>query len=411
MLSLSPLEVATGIVHGAEPDRGCEQWPPAREPLAALERECLAELTRPPCLVSFSGGIDSSLVLAVAARVARREGLAAPIPATNRFPGVAHADESRWQELVVRHLGLADWLRLDHGDELDAVGPVATRALCRHGLLWPFNAHFHAPLLEAAAGGSLLTGIGGDEAFGSPRWSRAARVLTGRARPRPRDAARVALLAAPRPLRRTVLARRLPAPFPWLTADARRELAHLWAADEAAQPLRPRPRLQRFLRLRALRLGLRSLDLLAADAGARIAHPLASGGFCAALAANSSPLGFPDRATAVRELFGELLPPQLLARRTKARFEGAFWRRYSREVAAAWDGEAADPALVDRAALRSLWAGPEPDAHTYLLLQAAWLERHRRRRPAGGSKFGPIGAPTLAPAATRGYVDTDGSST
>ena len=38
-------------------------------------------------------------------------------------------------------------------DELDAVGPYARRALARHGLLWPFNAHFHAPMLEQAAGG------------------------------------------------------------------------------------------------------------------------------------------------------------------------------------------------------------------------------------------------------------------
>ena len=38
-------------------------------------------------------------------------------------------------------------------DELDSVGPVAQAVLRRHGPLWPFNAHFHMPLLERASGG------------------------------------------------------------------------------------------------------------------------------------------------------------------------------------------------------------------------------------------------------------------
>ena len=54
---------------------------------------------------------------------------------------------------MVAHLQVRDWLRLDVDGELDAVGPVARRVLRRHGLLWPFNVHFHAPMLEAARGG------------------------------------------------------------------------------------------------------------------------------------------------------------------------------------------------------------------------------------------------------------------
>ena len=151
--------------------------------------------------MSFSGGRDSSLVLAAAANAARREGLALPVPVTNRFASVAHSHESDWQELLVAKLGLTDWVRLELSDELDVVGELATRGLRRHGLLWPFNAHFHAPLLELASGGSLLTGIGGDELLGSSRWAHPLAVLSGSVRPRPRDVARLGLMAAPPRLR------------------------------------------------------------------------------------------------------------------------------------------------------------------------------------------------------------------
>jgi hypothetical protein len=297
------------------------------------------------------------------------------VPATNRFHDVDHAQETHWQELVIRHLGLDDWLRLEFTDELDVVGPVATRSLRRHGLLWPFNAHFHLPLLEAAAGGSVLTGIGGDEVFGRSRWARAAAVLRGRERPRARDLARVALLAAPRPLKRAVLARRLGAPFVWLTADAKEEFARLWAADEAAEPTRLGPRLRELRLRRWFRVGLRSLELLAGDAGASIHHPLLSREFGSALGSHARLGGHNDRVTTFRALFREVLPSQLLERSSKARFDGAFWRTHSRELAASWDGEGADPLVVDREALCTHWKQPEPEPHSFLLLQAAWLQR------------------------------------
>lgn len=374
-LSLTPLEVATGIVYGTisaplEVRRTrCDGGP-----LAVIERACISALELPPCLVSFSGGRDSSLVLAVAARVARREGLAPPIPATNLFPEAGDTDESAWQELVVRQLGLDDWLRLSFTDELDAVGPVATRALRRHGLLWPFNSHFHAPLLEAASGGSLLTGIGGDEVLGDSRWARATAVLSGIERPLLRDAPRIALLISPPPLRRAVLARRPPVRFPWLTDEGQREFARRWAADQGSEPFRLAPRLTHLQRLRMLRVGLHSLDLLAADAGAAIGHPLATPEFGQAVAAATGWRGFEDRTLAMRALFPGVLPPQLLSRRTKARFDGAFWGAHSRALAAAWNGEGADPSVVDPEVLRSIWSCPQPNAHTYLMLQAAWVE-------------------------------------
>ena len=59
---------------------------PAGTALAALEAAIMPALLRSPCLVSFSGGRDSSAVLAVAARLARGAGLADPIPITIRVP-------------------------------------------------------------------------------------------------------------------------------------------------------------------------------------------------------------------------------------------------------------------------------------------------------------------------------------
>jgi asparagine synthase (glutamine-hydrolysing) len=64
------------------------------DPVTELERVVVPALRRPPCLVSFSGGHDSSLVLAAAARAARRERLPAPIPVTWRVRDAPAAEES-----------------------------------------------------------------------------------------------------------------------------------------------------------------------------------------------------------------------------------------------------------------------------------------------------------------------------
>ena len=362
MTALTPLELATGILFGD----GGEPAPPLPAlrggdgPRAMLEEACLAALERGPCLVSFSGGRDSSLVLAAAANAARREGLPLPVPVTNRFASVAHSHESDWQELVVAELGLTDWLRLELTDELDVVGELATRGLLRHGLLWPFNAHFHAPPLERAKGGTLLTGIGGDELFGSSRWARPAAVLAGAARPRPRDASRLALMAAPPGLRAAALARRAPPAFAWLQPVAARALGRAWAADQAREPVRLAVRLRRLLQRRPISVGLRSLDLLAADAGAEIAHPLLHPRVLAAVAAAGGRAGWTDRTYAMRALFAGLLPDDLLARSGKAHFDGAFWGPDARRFAASWQGEAADPASSTRALSPRSGRSPSP---------------------------------------------------
>jgi hypothetical protein len=372
--ALSPLEVASGLM--LDPRRSRARLPSVRQgttPRAALEAAVLPALRRSPCLVSFSGGRDSSAVLAVAASVARREGLPLPIPATNRFPGARLTDEAEWQERVVAHLGLGDWLRLEHEGELDCVGPVARAALRRHRLLWPCNAHFHVPILEAAAGGSVLTGIGGDEAFSPSRWSRVLAVAGGRARPVPRDVLAAAFAFSPRPVRRQVMLRRQDHPWPWLRPAAIRLVSRALAAEAAGEPLRWRGGFEWLVASRSLATGGASLQLLAAGAGAGIAHPLLDRSFLAALAALPPAARFERRRDAMRMLVGDLLPEQLVLRRTKASFDEAFWRDDARAFAASWAGEGVDRELVDVEALRAMWRSEAPDARTFTLLQAAWL--------------------------------------
>ena len=272
---LTSLEVACGIVLGPGTSPPEQPGTGPTTPLAAFESAVLDALVRPPCLVSFSGGRDSSAALAVATRVARREGLPLPIPATHRFPSVDRADEVEWQELVVTHLGLDEWYRVEFDDELDCVGPVATDVLRRHGLLWPFNAFFHVPLLQAARGGSLITGIGGDEVFGGSRWARAAAVLSGQSWPRPRDASRIALALAPPRWRGPILRRRVDIRFPWLRPESLRRVQEAWADQDAAEPFGWGKEFSWWKSLRFWQVAERSFDVLAADADARIVHPFA----------------------------------------------------------------------------------------------------------------------------------------
>ncbi len=134
----SKLELATGLLLGDDPESIPLPASAKDASLAeALASTILPLLHRPPCCVSFSGGLDSSVILATATDLALRQGLPLPIPVTLRFPGVASAMETTWQELVVSHLRLPDWVKMDFTSELDALGPIARPALRRFGVLTP----------------------------------------------------------------------------------------------------------------------------------------------------------------------------------------------------------------------------------------------------------------------------------
>jgi asparagine synthase (glutamine-hydrolysing) len=317
--------------------------------------------------------------LAIAVRVARREALPDPVPATARFPQIATADEAEWQERVVTHLGLSEWLRLEFDDELDLVGPIATQVMGLHGLTYPSNLHLLVPLMEHAQGGSLITGIGGDETLASG--SRALGVLAGHRRPTSRDVLRTGLALAPRSLRQVVLARRHPLTFPWLAPAANGELARAYARDLARFPLRWDARVREWWRSRYLHLTLQMAALLAADSDVEIAHPFLDAGFVSSLAADVGARGFRNRAYAMELLFGDVLPPEVRRRRTKASFDAVLWNRHSRAFAAELVADRLDRTLhltgtgaaVDPAGLARVWSEPAPPANSFLLLKACWL--------------------------------------
>jgi asparagine synthase (glutamine-hydrolysing) len=382
---LAPLELALGLLLGGERAPALPRT--AVTPLAAFEAAVIDGLRAGPCLVSFSGGRDSSAVLAVATRIARREGLPDPIPATIRPREAPAADETRWQELVVGHLGLDDWLRIGIDDELDVVGPVSRGVMRRHGLLWPFNAHFHVPMLEAARGGTLLTGVGGDELFRGAARPDALAAFAGPGRPGPRALRRLALAVAPRRARAWWWSRE-PVDMPWLTPEGRTAATCALAADSAAEPLGLGARLRWLRGLRYLRVGTESLAKLAGDAGARIVHPLLDPALFGAVRRAAPRTGFADRATGLRAVCGALLPPELITREDKATFDEMFFREPSRELAERWDGAGAPAGIVDAEALRAHWLGPEPRAQTYLLLQAAWLASGADRVEEPGAGLG-----------------------
>lgn len=328
-------------------------------------------------MVAFSGGRDSSALLAVAAHVARREGLSPPVALTLRWPGIPSLDEGAWQELVVRHLALADWCRVDLDAELDLVGPLATDILVRHGLMWPPMGHLLSCLAQRAAGGSLLTGEGGDQLFAEHRFHPVVSLLAFGRRPLPSDATKFVMAVTPRVVREPVLRRRLTFPYPWLRPQAHRELARARAEIASMEPVGWGSyvawRIRRSREELVWRWWARTLS---GEHDVRYSEPMLDAEFVAALAARRGWRGYPDRDAAMDDLFGDLLPAQITHRATKVEFTPAYFGRFSRSFVADWQGDGLDGEVVDVDALRSTWEEAAPSPASWTLLQAAWLATH-----------------------------------
>ena len=95
-------------------------------PLAVLRDRARSLLSCPPCVVAFSGGRDSSALLALLVGVANREGLPEPIAVTARWDEDRASDETSWQEEVIATLGVQHWEVIRPGSDLDLLGGEAT---------------------------------------------------------------------------------------------------------------------------------------------------------------------------------------------------------------------------------------------------------------------------------------------
>jgi hypothetical protein len=370
-VELSAIERATGTPLGqARSLPGPVPSFPREAPRAAIEAVVRRALQRPPCVIGFSGGRDSSLVLALALDVARREGLPEPVALTMRFPAVPGTDESAWQERVVTHLRPERWERVELTDELDVLGGPARALLRRHGLLWPANAGFNLPLLDRARGGSLLASAAGWQLFDGWKYLRHHALLRGRVWPEPRDAARLAAFAGPEALRRWLRARALDRKFPWLTPEGLAEATAEYV--RAPEPRRWDHWVGWYAGQRSKQVGDATLALLAGERDVQVCDPFMDPRVVAAIARAGGRSG-PWPAHALRGALGaELLPEGLIVRAgTRTEYGPVLWGPGARAFAAAWDGRGVDPARVDAEALRAIWAGP-PWLHAATLLQAAW---------------------------------------
>jgi len=363
--ALTDLEIASGTIMGGHIATLPRTSMGARESLEAVILEAMRDRR---CVVSFSGGRDSSTVLALATHVARREGLPDPVPLTKRYPGVKEADETEWQELVIGHLGLADWEVVEFTDELDLVGDVATGVLRRHGLLWPPNAYLHQPLFERCRGSVLMTGYDGDRLFDSWRY-RAVVPSLGRRRPARKDVRILASRFLPTAVAVHRTAKRTQDNL-WLTDEALRDSA-IAAVSDRREPLNWTRRMGWLAGRRQTRTVKHSLTVLGGAVDVRVLHPLVEPLALAGLACTGGHRGWPDRTTALRQLVGDLLPDALLARRTKAVFGGAILGEATHDFADAWSGTGVR--LVDPEALRAEWLSPSPVFAALTALHAAWL--------------------------------------
>lgn len=353
---LTTVDLLASLPLGVDPNARPLPEPSGAGVLAELERAVLPALGREPCVVTFSGGRDSSAILAVATAVARRHGLADPVPVILRYPDAPETDETEWQELVLNHLQIKRVEILEMRHELDLLGPVGTAVLRRNGVRWPSNAFVHVPLIGAARGGSLLTGVGGDEIFGT-RGARRSLL------PRVARAVRWQRTAAP--------------PFPWLTEAGLRLVHRALASEEVSWPHTWDGAMRYWYSSRAFSAVDGAIAALVTDEDVEVVNPFVQPGVLVEMALAVGRQGYPSRTHAMRELFGSLLPDELISRETKAGFTRPIWGPSVRAFAREWDGQGIDRELVDAEALRAQWLADKPDARAGLLLQNAWLASQR----------------------------------
>lgn len=382
--ALTPFDIACGSPFGyAQHEHRRWQASPITTARAELEHELLCALQRPPCVVSFSGGRDSSVLLAISVKVARREGLPDPIPVTMRFAADPGSDESSWQEDVIRFLGIDEWTCIEGGESLDLLGAGGAGLLNHFGLLWPYNMVFALPMLDAARGGSMITGIGGDEAFwpATDRYSRVRHALADhRLITRGRDLRDLAIALIPAPVRGRGFAwRQRGTPnLSWLTPEGTNKVRVELCTTNEPHPLHAGRAVLRSHDLRHFSIARTDTRRVAALYDVAWHLPFLSHGFLSAWATEVGRVGFSSRDESTAHVIGEDLPEHVVKRQTKAYFGSAFWGPATIEFARSTNRSMISNEFVRPDVLLDEWRSPNPHASATLLLQAAWLAAAER---------------------------------
>lgn len=378
----SELELATDWVIGSRAGVELPEIEDMHDPVEALADAIRPALVQGPCLVAFSGGRDSSVVLAVATQLARREGHPLPIPVTLKARAYAPSEEGEWQRLVLDHLGIREREEVEIGSSMGALGPIAVELLERFGVQID-QPRFITACAQVSEGGSLLTGYDGDEVFDPAGWGGVSEALAGVRRPRASDLKGLLRSGSPYALRRRLYRRSLlrsgAQRYSWLRPDAQDCLIWALADDWSEAPLRFDRQVEWYARRRELWGHLETMRAVGAASGVEVVCPLADLRFLAALAEGGGPRGFGGRTEALVTLFGGLLPERLLRRADKGEYGGPYWGPEVAEFARSWDGSGVPKEIVIVEELRRLWLSGQPLIATQPLLHAAWLESDRSR--------------------------------
>jgi len=108
----------------------------------------------------------------------------------------------------------------------------------------------------------------------------------------------------------------------------------------------------------------------------QVVHPFVERRVLDALGTAGGFRGVGGRTELMRDVFGDVLPPELVERTTKGTFTDPLWTETAMRFAREWSGEGVDRALVDPDALRRHWAGETRNLVSTTLLQSAWLHDH-----------------------------------
>lgn len=369
------------LMPGAADSRGDVAVQPQHAARTALEEVIAHGLGDRPTYVLFSGGRDSSGLLALVTSVARRLGAADPIPVTSRHPHAPRSDETVWQELVVSHLGLREHIVFEFDGEQSLLAPDAQNSLREHGLLWPPDAHVQTAYYTRLEPGLVIAGQGGDLVLSGRRITPLASALTGR---HPRRALR----STPSTFfpRRRASVRRMVTDeaktiAPWLTQDGQERIIQL-LSEGRSEPLSWNRGVRGLMRPRSVQLGVQNLPAMARAHGHAALMPYEDEMFLAAMAKDGGFWGLGDRTAVMKYLFADLLPEQVLTRSTKAAFNEVRWGEREREFARTWSGEGVDERFIDPERLRDSWLNDELLPMSAAPMHAAWLADNRIRAEA-----------------------------